>query len=289
MLDPLAFMTAKAHGLEDECQSILEASGLSEEQVSLPSMGSSLSRPGMIVPTFKSNWPTKAASYTVFEEALLSQADESQEPQTALSNGIMDENESDLLGETQQNGHLDAEDEEEAAGWDMGDDAVVEPEGDVPQVDGSDMGAGSSEAEMWSKTSPIAADHVAGGSFESAMQLLNRQVGAVNFKPLEERFQEIFTASRTFLPANPGMPSLVNYVRRTVDETDLRRIKPIIPRDLESISANDLTAGKTFMRTNKLEEGVQVFKRILHTLLVNAVATQSQISEVRQLATFGSR
>ncbi|KAI9722857.1 MAG: hypothetical protein M1828_004423 [Chrysothrix sp. TS-e1954] len=279
----LSYMTAKAHGLEDECHLILEASGLSDDQVSLPSMGQPLSHPKMIVPTFKSNWPTKAASYTVFEEALLGQAEDTADQPAALANGILDEDQDDLLGDTQQNGHLEAEDEEEAAGWDMGDESIVEPEGDMPRVDGVDAGPGSSEADMWSKTSPLAADHVAGGSYESAMQLLSRQVGAVNFKPLETRFEEIFAASRTFLPANPGMPALVNYVRRTVDETDLRRIQPLIPRDIDSISANELTAGKTFMRTNKLEEGLQTFKRILHVLLVNAVTTQSQVAEAQRI------
>lgn len=269
-------MTAKSHGLEDECQAILEASGLTEDQITLPVTGKPLTPPKAIVPTFTSNWPTKATSTTVFEEALLGQTDED----VAATNGFLEDESGDALNEAQQNGFEAEEDVEDADGWDMGDDVGAEPEGEFVEVEDPEQGAGSSEADMWSRTSPIAADHVAGGAYESAMQLLSRQIGAVNFEPLQDRFEEIYQASRTFLPASVGMPSLVNYVRRTVEETDQRRIQPIIPRDLESISSVDVVAGKKAMQGNKLEDGVKIFKEILHLLILNAVSSQSQASEV---------
>lgn len=277
-LYPLAYMTAKAHGLDDECQEILEASGLTEEGVQLPALGKPLTLPKPIVPTYKAVWPTKAASSTMFEEALLSQGDE-EAPVT--TNGFANE-EADLLGDEDANVELGGEEDEDAAGWDMGDDGDVEPESDFVHVDGVETGAGGSEADMWSKTSPIAADHVAGGSFDTAMQLLNRQVGAVNFKPLQPRFEEIFLATRTYLPASPSMPPLINYVRRTLDETDPRRIQPLIPRDIESILGGEITAGKKAMQGNKLEEGVQAFRKALHLLLVNAAETASQAAEAKK-------
>ncbi|KAK1074008.1 hypothetical protein LTR48_009327, partial [Friedmanniomyces endolithicus] len=36
---PLAYLTAKAHGLADQAQEILEMSGMSEEDVKMPKMG----------------------------------------------------------------------------------------------------------------------------------------------------------------------------------------------------------------------------------------------------------
>ena len=116
------------------------------------------------------------------------------------------------------------------------------------------------------------------------MNLLNRQVGAVNFKPLEARFEEIFTASRTFLPANPELPPLVNYVRRTLKETDSRKVLPFIPGDLETISTTQLQAGKQSMQKNKLEDGVQIFRKILQTLIVSAVSSQAQVNEVSTIS-----
>ncbi|KAI9758268.1 MAG: ATP-dependent DNA helicase chl1 [Chaenotheca gracillima] len=284
-LYPLAYMTAKAHGLDEECESILEASGLTEDQITLPSTGQPLQPPKPIVPTFKANWPVRAASHSFFEAALLGQVEGlgAGEDVAPTSNGIEYDAAKDDVDAVGRNGHLEDDEDEDAAGWDMGDDINVEADNDFINVESAEAGAGSSEADLWARNSPLAADHVAGGSFETAMQLLNRQVGIVNFEPLKPRFLEIYEASKTYLPANVGLPPLVNYVRRTVDETDTRKVLPIIPRDLESIAASDLQSGYTAMRQNNLQDGVKVFKKILHSILVNAVTTPQEISEAKKI------
>ncbi|GAM85563.1 hypothetical protein ANO11243_035700 [Dothideomycetidae sp. 11243] len=275
---PLAYLTAKTHGLEDECQAILDATGLTEDQISLPDTGSPLSLPPVIVPTFQANWPVKSTGASSFEKALHAGAGEEE----AVANGFADEEFADAEAEPETNGHMDEAEDEDAAGWDMGgDETVAEVEDDYVNVEADDSGTGISEAELWTRNSPVAADHVAGGSFDTAMNLLNRQVGAVNFKPLEARFLEIHQATRTYLPASPGLPPLVNYVRRTLKETESRRLLPLIPRDLESVSTVDLQAGKQRMQKNQLEEGVQIFKKVLHTMLVNAVSTQAEVEEAK--------
>ena len=275
-------MTAKSHGLKEECESILEASGLTEDQITLPSMGKPLVPPKPVVPTHNANWPVKAASHSFFEKALLgetSAADEAGPTSNSLDHLNGNINETEVVG----NGDLRGGDEEEAAGWDMGDDINAEVESDFVKVDSIEGGAGSSEADMWARNSPIAADHVAGGSFDTAMQLLNRQVGAIHFAPLKPRFMEIYQASKTYLPASAALPPLINYVRRTVDETDPRKVLPLIPRDLESIATIDLQDGYNAMRSNKLEDGLKTFKRILHSLLINAVSTQQQVGEAQRI------
>jgi len=278
-------MTAKSNGLTEECESILEATGLTEDQITLPALGSPLAPPKPIVSTFKANWPTKATSQSFFEKALLGQVEglPLEDEPAAASNGFG----FDEAGEedtTKRNGNLiDAEDDEDAAGWDMGDDIVPEVESDFVNVDSAEAGgAGSSEADLWARNSPIAADHVAGGSFETAMQLLNRQLGAVNFAPLKPRFLEIYQATKTYLPASSGLPPLINYIRRTVDETDPRKVLPIIPRDIESLATNDLQKGYHAMRNNKLQDGATIFRNILHALLVNAVSTASEVEEAKK-------
>jgi len=279
--DPLAYMTAKLHDKTEECEMILEASCMTEDQITLPPLGELLHPPKPIVSTHKSNWPVKATSHSFFEKALLSEVGSIEDE--APTNGVHHEDVADEDVLVARNGTLGAEEEEDAAGWDMGDDINVEVESDFVNVESAEAGAGSSEAELWARNSPIAADHVAGGSFDTAMQLLNRQVGAVRFEPLKPRFLEIYQASKTYLPASAGLPPLINYVRRTVDETDSRKVLPIISRDLESIAAGDLQEGYAAMRSNKLEDGVKVFKRILHSLLVNAVSSQQQVSEALRI------
>jgi coatomer protein complex subunit alpha (xenin) len=273
-------MTAKAHGLEEECQSILEATGLTEDQLSLPTFGEPLTPPKPVVPTFQDNWPTKATSQSIFEKALLGQVEGlSLEDEPAAANGLGEAEEEakrDLLGE--------ADEDEDAAGWDMGEDIVAEVEEGFVNVESADAGgAGSSEADLWARNSPLAVDHVAGGSFETAMQLLNRQVGAVNLAPLKPRFLEVYQASKTYLPASAGLPPLVNYVRRNVEESDPRKVLPIIPRDLEYLASNDLQRGYDSMKANKLEDGRNIFKGILHSVLVNAVGSESEVAEAKKL------
>lgn len=283
-------MTAKAHDLTEECESILEATGLTEDQITLPAIGVPLSTPRAVVSTYKANWPTKATSQSFFEKALLGQVEglSLEDEPAATTNGFGFEDGEDE-GAAKQNGHLiDAEDEDDAAGWDMGDDIVPEAESDFVNIESADIGVGSSEAELWARNSPLAADHVAGGSFETAMQLLNRQVGAVNFAPLKPRFMTIFEASRTYVPAFPGQPPLINYVRRTLDETNPQSVLPFIPDDLESIAANFLQKGYDSVRTNKLEDGAVIFKQMLHALLVNVVPTPSEVNEAKKLITSAS-
>lgn len=281
-LYPLAYATAKSHGLEQECQEILEITGLTEDQIRLPQIGEPLQPPNPVVPTHKANWPTKATSHSVFEKALLGEVG-AIDDDAPVTNGF--DHDTEAVEDEAVKGQLGDEEEEDVAGWDMGEDINVEVENDFVNVETAEAGAGSSEAEMWARNSPIAADHAAGGSFETAMQLLNRQVGAVNFAPLKPRFLEIYQASKTYLPATAGLPPLINYVRRTIDETDSRKVLPIIPRDLESLATTDLQEGYNAMKSNKLEDGLKIFKQILHCLLVNAVSSQQEVSEARKLIT----
>jgi coatomer protein complex subunit alpha (xenin) len=286
-LYPLAYMTAKAHGLEEECESILEATGLTEDQLSMPTIGGTLTPPKPIVPTFKEDWPTKATSQSVFEKALLGQVEGMSLEDDAGRADLMDMDQDEAAA---NNGPAaEVEDEDDAAGWDMGDDMVPEAESEFVNVESTDAGgAGSSEAEHWARNSPLAADHVAGGSFESAMQLLNRQVGAVNFAPLKPRFLEVCQASKTYLPATEGLAPLINYVRRTVEETDARKVLPIVPRDLVFLASNDMQKGYTAMKNNHLEEGIAIFKSILHAILVNAVSSESEVEEAKKLVSSAS-
>ncbi|EMR65292.1 putative coatomer subunit protein [Eutypa lata UCREL1] len=285
-LYPLAYLTAKAHGLEEESQSILEAAGVTEDQLNMPSFGGSLAPPKPVVPTYKANWPTKATSQSFFEKALAGQLEglSLEDDSAAAANGFGADDEAGEEVATKRNGALEDDEDEDVAGWDMGDDIVPEADSDFVNVESTDAGgAGSSEADLWARNSPLAADHIAGGSFESAMNLLNRQVGAVNFAPLKPRFLEIYSATKTYLPASAGLQPLVNYVRRTLDETDPRKVLPLIPRDLEYLATNDLQKGYDSMKSNKLDDGARVFKGILHTILVNAVANEAEVAEAKKL------
>lgn len=73
---PLAYLTAKSHGHDDEAEAILEANGLTEADVQLPTPGSPQPTPKVVAPTYKSNWPVKAAAQSGFEKLLLGDEEE---------------------------------------------------------------------------------------------------------------------------------------------------------------------------------------------------------------------
>ncbi|KAI1976682.1 hypothetical protein LOZ51_000192 [Ophidiomyces ophidiicola] len=78
-LFPMAYLTAKTHGLDEEADAILEANGLTEDEIKLPPLGTAQEVPKVVVPTFKSNWPVKAASHSAFEKMLMAEEDEAEE------------------------------------------------------------------------------------------------------------------------------------------------------------------------------------------------------------------
>jgi len=223
----------------------------------------------------------RAASHSFFVKALLGQVEAMtlEEEPMPIPGGFGEEEKEEKKG----GDLMDMDGEDEVAGWDIGEDDLDLQDQSEEFVDVAADVAGSSEAELWARNSPIAADHVAAGSFETAMQLLNRQVGVVDFAPLKPRFLEIYRASRTYLPAAPELPPLVNYVRRTVDETDLKKVLPILPRDLENIRSVELPKGFNAMKANDLEGGVEVFRGILHALMLTAVRDQKEVEEAQKI------
>lgn len=77
--------------------------------------------------------------------------------------------------------------------------------------------AGTSVTTHWCSNSSHAADHAAAGSFETAMQLLNRQIAAVQFAPLKPHFNAAFTGAYTSLPCLPLAPSLRMPIQRNAE------------------------------------------------------------------------
>jgi coatomer protein complex subunit alpha (xenin) len=178
----LAYLTAKTNARDDLALEILEAAGLTEADVDdIPSYGTSaLKPPSVLTSTTDSNWPSVSVAENFFDRAL---ANGHLEGGTvaAYPNGI------DAAG-TAASSALDAWAKEETqedidpeeGGWELDADggATTEAAGDdeVAQEEDKDLGAagaalGVSEIELWVRNSPFAADHVAAGSFETALQV----------------------------------------------------------------------------------------------------------------------
>jgi coatomer protein complex subunit alpha (xenin) len=159
--------------LEDLAEEILEAAGLTEADVDdVPTFGiSTLKPPPVITDTTNLNWPTVSTAENFFDKALANgNLEGGIEP--AYVNGDAAGAASSALDawakeETQE------EIDPEEGGWELDADGgeFHSAQGDeLPVVEDEELGAGAApgvdETELWVWNLPLAADHVAAGSFE---------------------------------------------------------------------------------------------------------------------------
>lgn len=287
---PLAYLTAKTNGLHELAEDILAQAGLNEEDIEgvLPSVGRATIRPPpVITATYDHNWPSVGVTESFFDRALAAAA--TGEPTGAeYANG--DENGDGLDSWAAEDGIAHdgtaaAEEAEDA--WDLapeGENEAGGEEEEAAEAVDEDLGAaivpGIPESELWVRNSPLAADHVAAGSFETAMGLLNRQVGAVNFAPLKPLFLSVYQSSRLYLPGAPSLPPLEIPLRRNPDHAEPRSVLPVSTLSLQSITAVELRAAYSAFQKAKFGEATTIFRSILHSLLLVVTTTPAQAAEV---------
>jgi coatomer protein complex subunit alpha (xenin) len=266
----------------DECAAILEVTGWTEEEITLPEHQVHIPDPPLPIAPMQSNWPILPTSQSLLERALTDELGDLslEEPATngyaddltVFEKGLSGTEGPDLINV--EDGESWEEVGESGGGWDMGEEEGEEEILDIPET----QAEGISDAEYWIRNSPLAADHIAAGSFDTAMQLLNRQVGAVNFEPLKPKFMQIYQTSRTFLAANPGLPPLEMYLRR--DQGDKGRSLPRLPWDYEKIKSVQIRDAFKSVTGNKVEEAIITLREVLHTLLLFAASSKSEADDI---------
>ena len=168
---PLAYLTAKTNGLDDLAAEILHQGGKTEADLEdLPPLRQSpLSIPPIITSTSSLNWPIVPTSENFFEKSLVN----GHIPEAPYADGLDDMAASAAQPERDEwdeDGTRPLAGEEEEGGWDLEEEeeAQTAEEDEEEEIVGA---PGVSEVEFWVRNSPFAADHVAAGSFETAMQV----------------------------------------------------------------------------------------------------------------------
>ncbi|CAC38349.1 coatomer alpha subunit Cop1 [Schizosaccharomyces pombe] len=281
---PIAYLTAKSNGLEEKAQQILSHCNKTEEEIKLPSLGSAFTTPVPVNETYTHNWPLLDTSHSTFEKSL-------QERMEQLAIERQEEQESEEEYEEVEQSLMDVVDEmsdlaesvpeEEVDGWEVEDLAPEEAVNDV--VDDASAFVGADEIFLWKRNSPLAADHIAAGDFESAMKILNKQVGAINFSPLKTRFLEIYTASRVYLPTISGLDPLVSYVRRNAETAERSQALPFITRNLASIKSHELHEAYRLVKANKILEAQICFRSIIYLALTTVANSEEEADEISAL------
>lgn len=288
--------------MDELAQEVLDESGLDEEQaaaISVPVKPSSLSPPAALPSATEANWPSVGIVESFFDRALNAAANGetiAAPSGPGYTNGA-DPGDRGLDEWAAEDGAGEAAAAEEAEdAWDI---AAEEPEAEAATADvngdhdetpggqtageaaeAGEVRAGISEAALWARNSPLAADHVAAGSFETAMQLLNRQVGAVHFEPLKPLFLQIYSASKLYLPANASLPPLAVHLRRNPEEADPRNVLPVAVKSLQSITATELKAAYQAFSRAKFADCLEIFHGILSSLLLVVASSATEENEV---------
>lgn len=257
-MSPLAYALAKSNGLNSLAQEILTESGIDPSSINVPVKNVSEDPVlGVAHETYKSNWPFERKNVTTI---VLDGADSgpAEEETAEITDGVNNISVSDKNGDVDAEDGLEA-DGDDAWGLDELDDGEPLEEEDTKTAA---VPAAKSETEVWVQSSHIPAHHVAAGSFETAAQLLNRQIGVQNFAPLKKQFLRIYQASKLFLNAHEGLPPLEFFVRK--DATS-----PYIP-GFDSLTAL-LQEGYKLVKARKLELTIDHFREILYTIILLSV------------------
>ncbi|KAI9291125.1 Coatomer, alpha subunit [Neoconidiobolus thromboides FSU 785] len=299
--DALAYITAKNAGLEMEAEEILASSNISEEVLAKLPINKKVFTPSKpIAGIIDSNWPTLNVSKGAFDrffaalEASQSSAinlgDDGDIDDTADGWGDEDYTSPTTKPDTLQNTFEDGEDYEDAeeeGGWGLEDDmdineaigaelvnGVQSTEFIMPQKGGNDL-------DKWARNSPLAADHIAAGSFESAMQLLNRQLGIINFEPLKTYFMDILSTSQAYYEANHGLKSLSTSLSRNYNESQ-KNLRPIITFTVSKV-ITQLKEGYKLFKANKIEDSLIQFQQVLKIIPLVIADLETEQEEIHQM------
>ncbi len=162
----------------------MELAAMTDEDLPPPPTASSsaqpLGPPPVITAQGELNWPQRNVGESYFDRALAAGAAEGDETGYSVpyANGEVQE---DAWADEGANGVADdAEAGAEDEGWDLDAEVIdlpvddAQPESAGVEGDLSDVSPGVNEDEQWTRNSPLAADHAAAGSFDTAMQVSAR-------------------------------------------------------------------------------------------------------------------
>jgi len=137
--------------------------------------------------------------------------------------------------------------------------------------------SGADKASLWVQNSSLAADHAAAGSFETALQLLNRQIGVTNYAPLKASMLNTYMGARAMLPGLPSTPANILLLQRS--ESSL----PNTCMSLKTLTDATRLAFRYF-QAGQFPEALEAFREILYSIPFLTV-DKSQMQQVKSLLT----
>ncbi|KAL5069300.1 hypothetical protein RYX36_020187 [Vicia faba] len=293
---PLAYIAASVHGLHDVAERL--ATELGDNVPSLPKgkVQSLLIPPSPVMGG--SDWPLLRVMRGMFDGVF-----------DNTGRGVADEEEYEAADgdwgegldiadvDALQNGdvaeileHGEVAEENDEGGWEM-EDLELGPEADTPKASIGTQSSvfvapppGMPVSHIWVQKSSLAAEHAAAGNFDTAMRLLNRQLGIRNFAPLKSIFLDLHTGSHSYLRAFSSAPIISLAVERGWTDSSSTNVRgpPALPFKLSQLDEK-LRAGYKFFTAGKFTEALKTFVNILHTIPLIVVESRREVDDVKEL------
>lgn len=292
---PLAYVTASVHGLHDVAERL--AAELGDDVPTLPEgkVPSLLMPPAPVM--CGGDWPLLRVMRGIFEGGLDNVGRGAAEDEEEVGEGDWGEEldvhdveniENGDIAEVLADGEV-AEENEEDGGWDL-EDLDLPPEEDTPKASASARSVfvaptpGMPVSQIWIQRSSLAAEHAAAGNFDTAMRLLNRQLGIKNFDPLKPMFLDLHTGSHTYLRAFSSAPVISLAVERGWSESASPNVRgpPALVFTFPQLEEK-LKMGYRSTTAGKFPDALRTFLGILHTIPLVVVESRREVDEVKEL------
>ena len=313
---PLAYISAKTHGLEEDAERIKIAietqegtvDGLLEKLDTGAKMSGCLLQPPTPI-SRGDNWPALPVQKTTLEDLEAAEAeagggdiDEDVAAEEEAAEAAWDEDEGDDYGEGTGAAAAAADDldfgDDDMGDWgedldDLGDDFADETADQVDEMAGlqemSDdatfkmPNAGRPPAGCWVANSSHAADHVAAGGATSAMQLLNRQIAASDFVVLKKSMVSAYLGATISLPGISGSGSMaVPLLRNDANGHPGAESLPRTPLKMKHL-VSKIRSGYKFFQGGKFKDAQTAFKDVLADIPMVVADNRSEANEIKEM------
>ena len=309
---PLAYLTAKTHGMEEEASEM--ATAMTDQGIEVPAVKSEAESALMLPPTpilREENWPLLSVTKTMFE-GLSTDADvmvtadamDGEEEGAGWGDDGLEGIGASGDGMGGAGGDFDVVDPEEEddldldgeGGWEMEDldlpddvgAAIAEETGGLSHLFQIPT-SGVPTAQKWAQKCDLAGEHACAGSFDTAMRLLNRQLGIVDFDPLKAILLDMATSSHMSLPTYGGA-SRVSVALESGWEPDGAKGAGSNPASMHSLANLEVLVTHAYKQvtTGKFADALETFTHILYLIPFLVVDTPKEEDDAKEMLTVAS-
>ena len=223
------------------------------------------------------NWP----QHQLLEDELVISQDEQVVEEVETQNVDID-----MMADVPQTKHVEEDEkpsgkqEVEAGAWDIEDEIELTEDATTETTQATtynfqDQSDGRDRIKEKIANSLLAGEHASCGLFESAKSLLSKQIGAVNFEPLEPVLRKIHAASSIQLTAFP-------YTNAVTHQMMHENGRPVVLGSVEQLKGL-LKAAYKLTTEGKFADASKQFRELLYHVPLLVLKTSDEEEDVKTL------